>query len=143
MIRVAIALLALLLSACMMPPKQLESSGLAITNMAILTDKTGAYYFITLDLNDEIPANTYAIVNYQDLENPEQMRTLDLGSMQDARRINFKSKPVKTLYLERDYRFEVILFNKASRAKVVASRAATIQAQVPAEVAKIFDIKLL
>jgi len=136
-------ILLLLLSGCTTAPSLSNSTGISATVATLATEQNGVFYLLTIDLDNDIPENTYAVIQYQNLHNPKQTNAVDLGSLGNAKRINFKSLPSPAIDTAKPYLISLILYQDSELKQVTASWYRQLEIELPANIAHLLNIKLL
>ena len=130
-------------SACAnVPAPQIQSPELTTNTASIVASRDGAYMFVMLDIAEELQENTYALIQYQQLSNPQRYRTLELGAIGESRRLTSKSRPDKIVHTDTAYSVLFRLYSSATYSQVVAQRSILIMPNIPQKIADLMDIQL-
>ena len=143
MIRNLLLLSILVLAGCVATPRSLQSDNVIIETATLAANKDGAYYLLVAAFEDSIPDNSQAVIVYQDLAQPDRTQELALGTMSDARRLTFKSKPTKSITKRDYYSIELLLFSDGSKGKLLARRQLSLPLDISDRVAQVLGITWL
>ena len=95
---------------------------------------------LKLELAPEVPIKTQGYIRYELLDNPGEFKELAVGSMGEARVLNFRSVATPAIKAEHIYTLQVQL---ESDGEMVAAYNALLSPEISTTVAELLNIKLL
>lgn len=133
----------ILVAGCASNPQAPNSAAMAVTTASLVVNPDGVHYLVIIDFEEQIPANTHAVIRYENLDQPGEAKGLELGSMGEARRLTFQSVAVRQVNPNHLYRIEVLLYKTANKAILVGRRQVELPLVINDKVARLFNITLL
>jgi len=139
-----VILLMLMISGCSSLPKPITQSPDLTTNTAtIVASREGAYFLVVMDIAEEFASNPYAVIQYQELNNPQKYKALELGGIGESKRLTFKSRPDKKVHADTPYSVLISLYDNPNYSNVIAQRSVVIMPNIPTKIADLMDIQWL
>ena len=137
----SIIILLLALAACAAKPVA-QDFGITSQIVTLGTEKGGVFYLLKLELEDTVPNNANLFLSYEVLDNPGTFKQLALGTMGEARVINFRS--VTTPAVDADHIYTVQLYlQNPDTLETVAAYNALLKSDISAKISQLLKIQLL
>lgn len=132
-----------ILASCSTSSKQqIQSLELTANTASIVASREGAYILVVMDIAETFQNNSYAVIQYQQLSNPQKYKAFELGSIGESKRITFKSRPDKIVHSQTPYSVLVRLYDGPTYSQIVAQRSVLIMPNIPSKIADLMDIEL-
>jgi len=136
-----VGLITIAITACAGKPVA-KDFGVSANIITIGSQRDGVFYMLQLDINDEVPENALLFIRYEELDKPGEFKELALGSLGQARVLNFRSMPSSAVKLDYFYTLQVRLQTSETN-DLVAAYNAFLSAELSPKVSKLLAIKLL
>ena len=95
-----------------------------------------------MDIAEAFNDSSYAVIQYQQLSNPQNYKAFELGSIGNSKRITFKSRPDRIVHSDIPYSVLVRLYNSPTYNQIIAQRSVLIMPNIPSKIADLMDIEL-
>ena len=109
----------------------------------IASEKGNVHYMMRYQLSDDAPANLFARVYYQDLENKKIFHTTDIGSIGSVKIINFNSMPAASIINKQFFKITLILYKDSSYQQSLGIHSDQVWFDMPDTVSEILKIRLI
>ena len=137
-----VSLLMILASCSTKQDLRIQSPEITTNTASIVASREGAYILVVMDIAEAFNDNTYAVIQYQQLGNPQKYKAFELGSIGESKRITFKSRPDRIVHSDVAYSVLVRLYSGPTYSQIVAQRSVLIMPNIPTKIAGLMDIEL-